>query len=144
MPGFARPCLICGRRVESGQSRCELHLNQRYAHALSCYVCGRLGPKGYCPDHDPYANTDESKRLERQPWRNGYRDPAYRANKKKALARAHGSCEKCQRRDLALEVDHIVPLSTAQSSADFPRLNALNNLTVLCVMCHRAKTRRAS
>lgn len=142
MPAFPKPCLVCGRRVDTGESRCPTHTGQRYTSPVGCYVCGRRGPKGYCPDHDPYGNPNETERLRRQPWRAGYRTPEYRDNKKKALARAGGHCEKCDRTDLALEVDHRVPLSTASSAADFPRLNDISNLIVLCQACHRHKTQK--
>lgn len=143
MPGFARPCLICGVRVEGGASRCPAHQQQRFAIRTACYVCGRHSNKGYCPEHDPWAgDKTEQERLARQPWRAGYRHPSYRAGKKIALARSGGACEKCGRSTLALEVDHVVPLSTATSAADYPRLNAPENLSVLCPPCHRAKTAR--
>lgn len=140
MTAFPRPCLVCGKRVESGDSRCTAHADQRYKQPLACYVCGRRGPKGYCPEHNPYANQDEEQRLKHQPWRAGYRTAGYRTSKKIVLARAGGRCEKCGRADLSLEVDHIRPLSTATNSLDFPALNNISNLIVLCITCHRAKT----
>lgn len=143
MTGFARPCLVCGRRVAGGAPRCPQHEQQRHALPLGCYVCGRPGPKGYCPEHDPWSgDKPEPERLRRQPWRAGYRTPSYRAGRKKALERARGACERCGRSDLALEVDHQVPLSTAQGPGDFPHLNRPDNLVVLCVTCHRLKTAR--
>lgn len=142
MTGFARACLICGRRVEGGASRCPAHADQRYKTPVGCYVCGRRGPKGYCPDHDPYANQNEDERLRRQPWRAGYRTAQYRENRKKALARSRGYCEKCGRSDQALEVDHVVPLSNAKHASEFRFFNDLSNLVVLCLSCHRSKTRR--
>lgn len=143
MTGFARPCLVCGKRVEGGSSRCADHSGQRYAQPMGCYVCGRRGPKGYCPDHDPWAgDKSDEERLARQPWRAGYRTASWRAGRKKAVERSGGRCEKCGRGDFPLEVDHITPLSTAQSPADFDVLNRPENLRVLCVTCHRFKTRR--
>lgn len=143
MTGFARACLVCGRRVEGGAPRCAQHTDQRYANPLGCYVCGRRGPKGYCPEHDPWAgDKTEDERLRRQPWRAGYRTAQYRENRKKALARARGHCEKCGRSDRPLEVDHVVPLSNAKHPSEFRFFNELANLVVLCVPCHRAKTGR--
>lgn len=141
MTGFARPCVVCGRRTPGGKARCADHENQRYAIRTACYACGRHSAKGYCPEHDPWAGDKvELDRLKRQPWRAGYRTPSYRAGKKAALARARGACERCGRTDLALEVDHRIPLSTATSPDDFPALNDPSNLWVLCQACHRAKT----
>lgn len=143
MPGFPKPCLVCGRRVDTGESRCAAHQAQRFAAPVGCYVCGRKGPKGYCPDHDPWnGDKTEEERLRRQPWRIGYRSKTYLANKKKALTRANGLCERCGRSDLKLEVDHVTPLSTARTADEIEQLNQLHNLVVLCVACHRAKTGR--
>lgn len=143
MTGFARPCLVCGRRVEGGSSRCADHAGQRYAAPMGCYVCGRQGPKGYCPDHDPWAgDKPESERLERQPWRAGYRTAQYRANRKRVIERAGGRCEKCHQVAYPLEVDHIVPLSQAKHESEFRIFNDLSNLIGLCIRCHRAKTAR--
>lgn len=140
MTGFARPCLICGKRVEGGEPRCADHANQRYSAPLGCYVCGRRGPRGYCEEHDPWAN--EEGRDDRQPWRAGYRSPKYRKNRKLALERSRGACERCGRSDLPLEVDHLTPLRTGRTPEEIDALNELANLVVLCVTCHRFKSRR--
>lgn len=136
-----RACLVCGRRVTTGESRCPQHLGQRYRTPVGCFVCGRVGPKGYCPEHDPWTgDKPDHVRRQRQPWRAAYQLPSYRRGRKEALARSGGYCERCGRNDLPLETDHIVPLSTARSEADYDRLNAVENLAVLCVNCHRRKT----
>lgn len=80
--------------------------------------------------------------MKTQPWRKGYRDPNYHRERQGALNRARGACERCGRGDLKLEVDHIVPLSSASDLAEVNALNRRDNLQVLCVMCHRIKTRR--
>lgn len=140
MTAFPRPCLVCGKRVDTGESRCPAHSGQRYAQPIGCYVCGRRGNKGYCPEHDPYANTDEGERQRRQPWRAGYRTKQYQANRKRALERSRGYCEKCGRSGQALEVDHRIPLSQAKHESEFRFFNELSNLVVLCTTCHRLKT----
>lgn len=143
---IARPCIACGRRVTDGESRCPEHRARPYGRATSCRECGIRTDGGlYCADHEYLAEQGkktEAQRREAQPWRRGYRDPTYHRERQGALKRAGGSCERCGRSDLKLEVDHIVPLSSATSEADFPRLNARNNLVVLCLLCHRRKTLR--
>lgn len=74
-----------------------------------------------------------AEKLERQPWRRGYRDPEYHVNRARALNRARKACERCGRSDLKLEVDHVVPLSQGGS-------NGILNLQVLCRLCHVSKT----
>jgi 5-methylcytosine-specific restriction endonuclease McrA len=141
MSGLPRACLVCGRRVVGGAARCPDHAEQRYRTPVGCYVCGRRGPKGYCPAHDPWTgDKPEHLRLQRQPWRAGYQTASYRIARKIALQRAGGYCERCGRSDLPLEADHIVPLSTAKSELDCDRLNTPENLAILCTACHRRKT----
>lgn len=143
MTGLPRACLICGKRVVGGAARCPAHDGQRYRSPMACFICGKRGPKGYCPEHDPWGgNQPHAVREARQPWRAGYRRPSYRKGREAALARAAGRCEKCGRADLALETDHRVPLSTGRNAADYDRLNSPANLDVLCVVCHRLKTSR--
>lgn len=143
MTGMPRACLICGRRVDTGEARCPEHAGQRYRAPMACYVCGRRGPRGHCEEHDPWGGRPaERQRLERQPWRAGYRRPSYTRARKEALARARGTCERCGRADLPLETDHIVPLSTETTVAGWDRLNVPNNLAVLCTTCHRMKGRQ--
>lgn len=142
---IGRPCLVCGRRVTDGTSRCDAHKNQSGALPTSCRVCGMLGPRPYCSEHQPTeygGRRSESGRNAQQPWRAGYRDPNYPREREAARKRAAGRCERCGRSDLPLECDHIVPLSTARSAEDYPHLNHRDNLRMLCRRCHVGKTFR--
>lgn len=125
------PCLVCGKRVTTGKSRCPDHENQRHRIPTACVECGRPSASGYCPDHDP--GTEEN-RLKKQPFRAGYRDPAYYRERQAALTRAAGKCERCGRSDLKLECDHIVPLKDGGR-------NERSNFQILCKLCHGMKTR---
>ena len=141
-----RPCIACGRRVTDGGSRCVEHKDRPYGRNTSCRECG-IRTKGalYCPDHTFVAEQDrkpQRERVEAQPWRRGYRDPQYHRERQAALKRSGNSCEKCGRSELKLEVDHIIPLSSAKDLEDVKRLNKRANLAVLCVFCHRRKTQR--
>lgn len=141
MPGFPRPCVICGRRTD-GAAKCPQHADQHYAHPVACKICGRPSAKTYCPEHDPiFGPKTEEERLARQPWRRGYRDPNYPRERQAALKRAGGRCEKCGR-VARLEVDHVRPLSTARSPEELGALNRRENLRCLCQTCHRLKTLR--
>ena len=141
-----RPCIACGRRVMDGQSRCQQHRDRPYGRATSCRECGIRTDGGlYCIDHTflaEQAGKPQKERVERQPWRRGYRDPNYFRERAAAIKRAGGSCERCGRRDQKLEVDHKIPLSTATSEEQIQQLNHRDNLQVLCLMCHRNKTRK--
>lgn len=140
---IAKPCLVCGRRVNSGNSRCVDHENQRHRLPTPCRDCGRLSMDGWCADHRPPpfgSPRPETERVEAQPWRRAYRDPAYHRNRQAVITRARGRCERCGRADAPVEVDHIVPLSTAKGPGDIPRLNERTNLMLLCRFCHREKT----
>lgn len=141
-----RPCIACGRRVTDGGSRCELHRDRPYGRSTSCRECGIRTDGGlYCADHAFLAEVGkrtEKERTERQPWRKGYRDPNYHRERAAALRRADGRCERCGRSDLKLEVDHVVPLSSATSEEEIRILNKRENLAVLCRLCHARKTRR--
>lgn len=142
MPGIARACVICGRRVEGGASKCADHAGQHYRNPVACKVCGRLSAKTHCPDHDPLLGSKpEAERLARQPWRRGYRDPNYHRERQAVLKRAGGRCEACGRAG-RLEVDHLIPLSTARDLEEVRALNRRQNLRALCVACHRMKTLR--
>ena len=145
MNPIARPCGVCGRRVDSGKGRCPAHEGRAYALPVSCKVCGKLGPTSFCDAHkpDPFSqDASTSPKRAVQEWRRGYRDPDYHRNRQSALNRAGGACERCGRSDAPLEVDHIIPLSTADSPADIKALNHPGNLQVLCRPCHHRKTRR--
>jgi len=142
MPGLPRACVVCGRRCADGRAKCEDHQGQHYAHQVACRVCGLPSPKSYCAAHDPILGERiEAERLERQPWRRGYRDPNYHRERQAVLSRAGGRCEKCGR-PAPLEIDHVLPLSSARSPEDLALLNRRENLRALCKPCHRFKTLR--
>jgi 5-methylcytosine-specific restriction endonuclease McrA len=144
MPGLPRACTVCGKRVTTGESRCADHMGQHYATPVACRICGRRSAKSFCPEHDPILGPKtEEERLQRQPWRRGYRSPLYHKERQAVLRRAGGACERCGRSG-PLEVDHIVPLSSARSQDEIDRLNERDNLRALCTWCHRQKTLRRS
>lgn len=110
MIAIPRVCTVCGRRAVPGTSRCEFH---------------------------PWTRPPEAVRRVREPWREGYRDPAYRRARELRLALAGGRCEACGRplREGHWHAHHVVPL----------RLGGRNepaNLRVLCDSCHTLVTTR--
>lgn len=127
---LAVPCLICGRRVVGGKSRCPEHENQKNRLQTACAVCGRASSSDYCDEHEP---TNEANRLKAQPFRAAYRDPLYHRNRQAAKNRAGGKCERCGRADMPLECDHIVALRDGGT-------NDRTNLIMLCRPCHLSKT----
>jgi 5-methylcytosine-specific restriction endonuclease McrA len=142
MSGLPRPCSICGKRVTDGTSKCETHKGQAYRAPISCKVCGKQGPRSYCDEHNPFINPGtEEDRLKRQPWRAAYRDPSYHRERQAILRDAKGYCSRCGRPS-KLEVDHIVPLSSAKTVEQAFALNNRSNLRALCVTCHRLKKKR--
>lgn len=148
MNPIARPCGVCGARVTDGSSRCPRHKGRAYKLRVSCIVCGTLGSTSFCDAHkpEPYGGQrDQAARVEAQPWRLGYRDPDYHRNRQAAITRAGGHCEICNAPVTKgqYEVDHIVALSRARSTDDIKALNRRENLRVLCLGCHREKTRKA-
>lgn len=65
-----------------------------------------------------------------------YSDPEYKTNRKAALKRANGRCERCGTRRKPLQVDHATPVTQGGT-------HALSNLQVLCSgkgSCHARKT----
>ena len=145
MKPIGKPCLVCGKRT-TGASRCPSCEGTTFRVTTSCRVCGRRSSSTLCPDHAHLARRGverpQAERVERQPWRKGYRSPAYHRNRARALKRAAGACERCGRTDQRLEVDHIIPLSTAKSTDEIDILNEPGNLQVLCRSCHAAKTNK--
>lgn len=141
-----RPCIACGRKVLDGRSRCEFHREKPYGRSTSCRECGiRTGGELYCIDHNFLAEQEgrpQRERVASQPWRKGYRDPEYHRERAAALRDSGGRCARCNRNDIKIEVDHIVPLSTATDLDQIRQLNKRTNLQVLCLLCHRNKTKR--
>ena len=65
-----------------------------------------------------------------------YKDPDYQRNRKIALARAAGRCERCGTRARRLQTDHVIPVSQGGT-------HHADNLQVLCSgpgSCHARKT----
>ncbi len=80
----------------------------------------------------PWDNTPEKRKRDAE----YYGDPVYRKNRRLALKRAAGRCERCGRRTARVEVDHRIP--RAQGGG-----HDLANLQVLCKgpgSCHDRKT----
>lgn len=80
----------------------------------------------------PWNNTPEKRRRDALV----YADPVYLKNRRYALRRANGACEKCGTRSRPLQADHIVPVT--QGGTHDPE-----NLQVLCSgpgSCHAAKS----
>lgn len=127
---LAVPCLVCGKRVVGGKSRCPQHEGQRNRLQTACVTCGRPSANGWCDEHQP---SLESNRIVAQPFRAGYRDPKYHQEKQAAKTRAGGKCENCHRGDLPLQCDHKIPLKDGGT-------NTRKNLWMLCPLCHRKKT----
>lgn len=124
---FARPCPTCGRRLAPGAS-CPV-CTQR---SSSCRICGARSAGPYCSKH-----SAAGERRERQPWRAGYDDPAYWRARRQRYELAGGRCEECGLPVVERwEADHVVALRDGGA-------NVVENLRVLCVRCHRAKTRAA-
>lgn len=131
----ARPCIVCGRRVDDGTARCPQHAVGS-ARLRPCLVCGVASRGNYCDMHQPI--VDEAERLARQPWRRNYSDATYQRNRRIRFERAHGRCEAC---GIVLqangwECDHVVELRDGGT-------NDVSNLRALCRPCHMAKTRAA-
>lgn len=120
-------CLICGKRIPVGSSRCVEHATTSLRMGSSCVKCGQPATSGpYCEQHKP-AQTRSA-----QPYRRGYSDPAYHRERQATLNRAAGACERCGRY-APLQVDHIVPLRDGGA-------NTRQNLQALCHECHARKT----
>lgn len=129
MTTFPRPCVVCGRRALSGTNRCADHVTPL---PTSCRVCGaRTTGDRFCPEHAP----TEAERLEREPWRAGYAERAYRVNRALRYQVAGGRCEACAvTLGQGWHCDHVIPVLDGGTSA-------IENLRVLCRQCHNKKTR---
>lgn len=127
-----KPCVVCGRRVEDGSPRCELH-KIGGARLRSCVVCGIQTLGNYCPDHDPQL---EAERIARNPYRLAYKDAEYARNRQLRFERARGHCEYCgvgPLRSGEWESDHVIELRDGGT-------NTIDNIRVACKPCHRKKT----
>ena len=93
-----------------------------------CLVCGEPWFESYCEKHAP-------------PKRGGSADKrgsggARRALRRQTLMRDKHTCQSCGVQDYTgrtLHADHVVPLSRGGE-------NSIENLSTLCVPCHKAKT----
>lgn len=145
---IGRSCVICGART-GGASRCPQHVERKGRHPRSCREpgCTVRGYADWCEEHKPLppgSTRTEAERLAAQPWRQGYRDPAYHRERAAAMRRAQGKCERCRRRKgdtcrihgepIKLECHHVIPLRRGGT-------NSRGNFAVLChCCCHRNLT----
>jgi 5-methylcytosine-specific restriction endonuclease McrA len=80
----------------------------------------------------PWDTSPEKRKRDKET----YGDPEYQRNRKLALKRANGRCERCGRRAARLQVDHRIPRSQGGG-------HGLGNLQVLCSgpqSCHAKKS----
>jgi 5-methylcytosine-specific restriction endonuclease McrA len=80
----------------------------------------------------PWSDSPEKRQRDREK----YDHPEYRRNRRLALRRANGHCEKCGRTKARLEVDHRVALANGGD-------HSIGNLWVLCSGpggCHTIKS----
>ncbi len=107
-----------------------------------CPRCGTLVPAGGACPKCGRAKRGPDRR--EQPYRRGYRDPAYEAMRQRVIARQRGrcACASCGKVCAELsggrwrtgrlggQVHHIVPLSRGGSNQD-------TNAVLLCEACQR-------
>lgn len=127
-----KSCTVCGARTPDGTSRCPAH-KAGGKRMRSCVVCTRPSMGNYCELHQPI--MDEQLRNQRSPYRKQYQSAEYQRNRRIRFQRARGRCEGCgvELQPNAWECDHLISLSRGGT-------NEIENLRVLCVTCHRAKT----
>lgn len=105
-----------------------------------CPRCGSPMPAGWpCPKCGKEARGPDRRN---QPYRRGYRDPAYEAMRQRVISRQRGRCASCGKvcaelsggrwrtGGLGGQVHHIVPLSRGGTNSD-------TNAALLCEACHR-------
>lgn len=104
---IGRPCHDCGRKIRGRGRRCS-----------------RCGPR------------HEARRQARQPYRQAYFSPEYRAARAQRMKLAGGRCEaivgraRCRRP--AEETHHVIPLSQAASLEEAIALCTVENLRAAC------------
>jgi 5-methylcytosine-specific restriction endonuclease McrA len=111
MSAIPKVCTVCGRRALPGSTRCALH------------------------QRPPAPRIPEAERAKREPYRAGYRDPAYRKARALRFERAGGRCELCRQplQPGHWHAHHVLPLRMGGN-------NAVANLRVLCERCHNLVT----
>lgn len=121
---------------------------------VMCPRCGRPHPKGqkcpHCsvtaypsrsPSRSRRTKEQEARRLQENPWRASYSDPAYQRARQTAMSRTSGCCAACGKPVATFRngrwysgkyggVHHISALSEGGSAAD------PDNLVLLCTTCH--------
>jgi len=141
---IARSCNVCGARTPDGSSRCPTHKGGA-GRPRSCITCGVITTRGnYCPDHDPVTNA--AAREARQPYRAGYRDPAYYREAQAAKRRDRYTCTVpgCGRGKTTgdkIHADHVISLRDGMAAGiPLEQLNHRDNLVTLCEPHHQIKT----
>ena len=114
----------------------------RLAHI--CPHCRRIVPANTrCSCIQPREQS-EAERLKRQPWRAVYKHPSYTRNRKRRWVIAQHRCESCGT-DLTgqrWECDHVVEARHFMVGGvlDTETANAVDNMRVRCLACHKLKT----
>lgn len=101
--------------------------------------CDGTAIRGYprcseCADRNP--GRWDTQTIQAQPWRQAYREPAYRAARTEAL-RLRPECPCGQP---ATQTDHVVPLRQLWDTDEWSTRHQIANIQTLCARCHQIKT----
>lgn len=86
------------------------------------------------PDGKPWVVLDPERHIVR-PGDGRMVGPEWAATRKRIFERDGYACRYCKRKDLALDCDHILPISRGGTNHD-------GNLTASCYACNRSKGNR--
>jgi len=115
----------------SRNSRSTGNRQRKADFARPCIVCGTPTFYSHCEQHIPVAKRkDLERRLKHESTVNRLRP--------KVLKRDKYTCQQCAKQDKTaktLEIDHLQAFANGGEATP-------ENLRVLCIPCHRAKTRR--
>lgn len=110
--------------------------------ASICPYCRRIVPARQTCGCIPKRTIPNAERTARHGYRAAYSDPAYQANRKRRYTLAHGACEACGKPVATgdWQCHHVI---AASRFANPRQANALENLRVLCLACHKAQKHQA-